>query len=73
MVGGLAYGYFHHNTLTALEHNKAEQNKIDNRDRLIAQAKAEWVKMNTPSGGKGTAFMRPQGLCVILLSWTIKT
>ncbi|KAG0033875.1 hypothetical protein BGZ81_007050 [Podila clonocystis] len=51
LVGGLAYGYIHHNTLTALEHNKAEQIKIDNRDRLIAQAKAEWVKMNTPSGG----------------------
>lgn len=56
MVGGLAYGYIHHNTLTALEHNKAEQMKIDNRDRLIAQAKAEWVKMNTPTGGKGVYF-----------------
>ncbi|CAO3574745.1 hypothetical protein BGZ70_008676 [Mortierella alpina] len=51
LVGGLAYGYIHHNTLTSLENNRAEKIKAENRDRLIAQAKAEWVKMNAPTGG----------------------
>ncbi|KAF8937534.1 ATP synthase E chain-domain-containing protein [Dissophora ornata] len=51
LAAGLVYGYVHHNSLTALEHNRAEKLKAENRDRLIAQAKAEWVKMNTPSGG----------------------
>ncbi|KAF9545794.1 hypothetical protein BGW38_009682, partial [Lunasporangiospora selenospora] len=48
---GLAYGYVHHDTLTTLEHNRAEQIKAENRERLISQAKAEWVKMNSPTGG----------------------
>jgi len=52
LVGGLVYGYVHHNSLTALEHGRAEQKKIEHRDELIAKAKAEWVKINTPSGGK---------------------
>jgi len=51
LAAGLVYGYVHHNTLTALEHNKVEKIKIENRDRLIAQAKTEWVRMNTPTGG----------------------
>ncbi|GJJ69228.1 F-type H+-transporting ATP synthase subunit e [Entomortierella parvispora] len=51
LATGLVYGYVHHNTLTALEHNKVEKVKIENRDRLISQAKAEWVRMNTPTGG----------------------
>jgi len=67
LVGGLAYGYIHHNTLTALEHNKAEQMKIDNRDRLIAQAKAEWVKMNTPTGGKRRYFHEAARVCHTLI------
>jgi F-type H+-transporting ATP synthase subunit e len=52
LAAGLVYGYVHHNTLTALENNRAEQKKIEHRDHLIAQAKAEWTKMNTPTGGK---------------------
>ncbi|KAF9167349.1 hypothetical protein BGX21_000103 [Mortierella sp. AD011] len=48
---GLVYGYVHHNSLVALEHNRADQIKAENRERLIAQAKAEWSKKNTPSGG----------------------
>ncbi|KAF9922427.1 hypothetical protein BGZ65_009602 [Modicella reniformis] len=51
LAAGLAYGYVHHNTLAAQEHNRAEQKKVENRDHLIAKAKAEWAKMNTPSGG----------------------
>ncbi|KAF8938941.1 hypothetical protein BGZ58_011085 [Dissophora ornata] len=48
---GLVYGYTHNNSLVALEHNRAEQIKAENRDRLIAQAKAEWSKKNSPAGG----------------------
>ncbi|KAK3813421.1 MAG: ATP synthase E chain-domain-containing protein [Benniella sp.] len=51
LVGGLVYGYVHHNSLTALEHGRAEKKKIEHRDELIAKAKAEWVKINTPTGG----------------------
>ncbi|KAG0308837.1 hypothetical protein BGZ98_006618 [Dissophora globulifera] len=59
LAAGIVYGYAHHNTLSALEHNRAEKIKADNRDRLIAQAKAEWVKMNTPSGGVVSDFDSP--------------
>ncbi|KAG0369310.1 hypothetical protein BGZ54_010268, partial [Gamsiella multidivaricata] len=48
---GLVYGYVHHNSLVALEHNRADQIKAENRERLIDQAKAEWTKKNTPAGG----------------------
>ncbi|KAF9542467.1 hypothetical protein EC957_001909 [Mortierella hygrophila] len=51
LAAGLVYGYVHHNTLTTLEHNRAEQKKIEHRDHLIAQAKVEWTKINTPTGG----------------------
>ncbi|KAG0223319.1 ATP synthase E chain-domain-containing protein [Mortierella sp. GBAus27b] len=51
LAAGLVYGYVHHNNLTNQEHHRAEQKKIEHRDELIAKAKAEWVKMNTPSGG----------------------
>ncbi|KAF9926340.1 hypothetical protein FBU30_004037 [Linnemannia zychae] len=51
LAAGLVYGYVHHNKLAAMEHNRAEQMKIEHRDQLIAQAKAEWVKMNSPTGG----------------------
>ncbi|KAF9111793.1 hypothetical protein BGX27_004421 [Mortierella sp. AM989] len=51
LATGLVYGFVHHNSLTAKEHNRAEQLKIEHRDQLISKAKAEWVKMNTPSGG----------------------
>ncbi|KAG0003089.1 hypothetical protein BGZ80_010783 [Entomortierella chlamydospora] len=51
LAAGLVYGYVHHNNLTALEHNRAEKLKAEHRDQLIAKAKAEWVKMNTPTGG----------------------
>lgn len=54
LATGLVYGYVHHNSLAAREHHRAEQKKIEHRDELIAKAKAEWVKMNTPSGGKDT-------------------
>ncbi|KAF9999957.1 hypothetical protein BGZ79_006461, partial [Entomortierella chlamydospora] len=47
---GLVYGYVHHNSLVALEHNRADQIKAENRERLIAQAKAEWSKKNTSAG-----------------------
>jgi len=49
---GLVYGYTHNNSLVALENNRAEQIKTENRDRLIAQAKAEWSKKSSPAGGK---------------------
>lgn len=52
LAAGLVYGYVHHNSLTDREHHRAEQKKIENRDHLIAKAKAEWVKINTPAGGK---------------------
>ncbi|KAI1313859.1 hypothetical protein EDD11_002430 [Mortierella claussenii] len=48
---GLVYGFVHHNSLVALEHNRAEQIKVENRDRLIAQAKAEWLKKNAATTG----------------------
>ncbi|KAG0267349.1 hypothetical protein BG011_006766 [Mortierella polycephala] len=48
---GLVYGYVHHDSLVALEHNRSEQIKAENRDRLVSQAKAEWSKKHTPAGG----------------------
>ncbi|KAI1312971.1 hypothetical protein EDD11_002792 [Mortierella claussenii] len=51
LVAGLAYGYVHHNSLAAMEHNRAVKIKAEQRDSLIAQAKVEWVKMNSPTGG----------------------
>ncbi|KAF9185242.1 hypothetical protein BGZ51_002766 [Haplosporangium sp. Z 767] len=51
LTAGLVYGYVHHQSLTTMEHKRAEEIKAENRARLIAQAKTEWVKMNTPTGG----------------------
>ncbi|KAG0223565.1 hypothetical protein BGW42_005810 [Actinomortierella wolfii] len=51
LVAGLAYGYTHHNTLVAQEAKRAEEIKKAKHDALVAKAKAEWVKMNTPTGG----------------------
>ncbi|KAF9918865.1 hypothetical protein BX616_004817 [Lobosporangium transversale] len=51
LAAGLVYGYVHHNTLAAQENKRAEQIKAEQRDRLIAKAKAEWVRMNSPTGG----------------------
>ncbi|KAF8982974.1 hypothetical protein BGZ46_000254 [Entomortierella lignicola] len=51
LVAGVAYGFVHHNSLAAKEHHRAEEIKVEHRDQLIAKAKAEWVKLNTPSGG----------------------
>ncbi|KAF9111393.1 hypothetical protein BGX27_005004 [Mortierella sp. AM989] len=51
LVFGVVYGYVHHNSLVSLEHKRAEVIKSENRNRLIAQAKAEWSKKHTPAGG----------------------
>ncbi|KAF9404730.1 hypothetical protein BGZ76_006837, partial [Entomortierella beljakovae] len=51
LTAGLVYGYVHHNNLAAMEHNRSEQIKVEHRDELIAKAKAEWTRMNAPTGG----------------------
>ncbi|KAF9194002.1 hypothetical protein BGZ49_003226, partial [Haplosporangium sp. Z 27] len=49
---GLVYGYVHHRSLVASENSRAEVIKVEKCDHLIAQVKAEWLKKNTPAGGK---------------------
>ncbi|KAG0205174.1 hypothetical protein BGX28_003169 [Mortierella sp. GBA30] len=51
LAAGIVYGYVHHNSLTVMEHKRAEKIHAENRERLIAQAKAEWTKKNTQAGG----------------------
>ncbi|KAF9970360.1 hypothetical protein BGZ73_006937 [Actinomortierella ambigua] len=51
LVAGLAYGYNHHNTLVAQEAKRAEEIKNAKHEALVAKAKLEWTKMNTPAGG----------------------
>lgn len=48
---GLVYGIVHHNSLSSRVEKRKANEEVERKEKLIAEARAEWAKKNTSSGG----------------------